>query len=148
MMNADVAQSSGSELRVSVGAPATGDFDGTRIEQAVTNCVLNAVKFGAGKPVELSLDVVDGLAQIRVRDSGIGIPPNMHSRIFERFVRADSARSYGGFGLGLWIARQIVEASGGTIPVTSSPGAGATFQLDLPLTPRQPHVNGVQTNLS
>jgi signal transduction histidine kinase len=114
---------------------ATGHFDSLRIEQAVTNCVLNAIKFGAGKPVEMALELSGTTASIRIRDWGIGIDPALHARIFDRFVRASSVRHYGGFGLGLWIARQIVEASGGHISVTSMPGEGATFQIDLPLAP-------------
>jgi len=67
-----------------------------------------------------------------VRDSGIGIAPAHHARIFERLERAVSARHYGGFGLGLWAARLGVEAMGGTIRVTSEPNRGSTFTVELP----------------
>ena len=68
-----------------------------------------------------------------VKDHGIGIEPEKVSRIFERFERAVSSRSYGGLGLGLYIARQIVEAHGGQIAVASQPGEGSTFTIDLPI---------------
>jgi signal transduction histidine kinase len=70
-----------------------------------------------------------------VRDHGIGIAPEHQSRIFQRFERAVSERHYGGFGLGLWIVKQIVESLGGDIRVESQPGKGATFTVALPLEP-------------
>jgi signal transduction histidine kinase len=70
-----------------------------------------------------------------VRDHGIGIDEEHHGRIFGRFERAVSARHYGGLGLGLHIARQIVEAHTGTIRVESKPGEGTLFVVDLPRTP-------------
>ena len=127
------AQKHGSELHLSVEGDAVGSFDRVRVEQVVVNLVTNAIKYGGAKPIELDLRVIDGVARIAVRDHGIGIEPIMQKRIFERFERAVSARHYGGFGLGLWIARQIVEASGGRIGVESSLGAGSTFTVDLPL---------------
>ena len=69
---------------------------------------------------------------LRVRDHGIGIDPADQARVFERFERAVSRRQYGGFGLGLWIARKIVEAHGGSISLMSEPGAGCTFSVELP----------------
>jgi signal transduction histidine kinase len=74
----------------------------------------------------------DGKALVRVVDHGIGIAPDEQAKIFERFERAVASRDFGGFGLGLWIARQIVEATSGTIEVTSAPGQGATFTVMLP----------------
>jgi signal transduction histidine kinase len=70
-------------------------------------------------------------AILTVRDRGIGISLPDQARIFERFERAVSERSYGGFGLGLWIVREIVESLGGTVRVESAPGEGATFTVEL-----------------
>jgi len=70
-------------------------------------------------------------AILSVQDRGIGISEADHRRIFQRFERAVSRRNYGGFGLGLWIVRQIVEALGGSVQVESVPGAGSTFVVEL-----------------
>ncbi len=67
-----------------------------------------------------------------MKDGGIGIAPEALSRLFNRFERAVSERNYGGFGLGLWIARQIIEAMGGHIHVASELGVGSTFTVELP----------------
>ena len=75
-----------------------------------------------------------------MRDHGIGIDAEDQRRIFERFERAVSARHYGGLGLGLYIARQIVEAHGGTIDVASQPEQGAEFRVRLPLLTEQTHL--------
>jgi PAS domain S-box-containing protein len=127
------AAAHGCELRFRAQDGVIGWFDRVRMDQVLANLVSNAVKYGQGNPIEMSLDASEGVAHIRVRDQGIGIEPHLQVRIFERFERAVSARHYGGFGLGLWIVRQIVEASGGRIAVESKPGEGSTFSVDLPL---------------
>jgi signal transduction histidine kinase len=73
-----------------------------------------------------------GRALVEVEDQGIGIAPRDQERIFGRFERAVSARQYGGLGIGLWIARCLVEAHGGTIRVRSAPDEGSTFTVELP----------------
>jgi signal transduction histidine kinase len=103
-----------------------------RVEQVVTNLLSNAIKYGAGRPIEIRVDGDENTARLTVRDRGIGIPPDHQARIFERFERAVSTSDYGGFGLGLWIVRQIVEAHGGQIHVTSTPGQGSAFTVELP----------------
>ena len=90
------------------------------------------MKFGSGQPIELEIDAVDGRARITVRDHGIGMTPEALDHIFGRFERAVSSLEYGGLGLGLFIAREIAEAHGGSLQATSSPGRGATFTLELP----------------
>jgi PAS domain S-box-containing protein len=120
------------ELDVEPGIEAVGDRQ--RIEQVLTNLVSNALKYGAGKPVSIALRRRGGTAIASVSDHGIGIASEDHARVFERFERGASARHYGGLGLGLWIARQIAEASGGYIRLASRPGDGATFSVELPLT--------------
>jgi signal transduction histidine kinase len=97
----------------------------------VVNLLSNALKYGAGKPIELVVGVDDGRAFLTVRDHGIGIRPIDQARIFERFERAVSL-DYGGLGLGLHITREIVRAHGGVIRVESELGAGAAFTVELP----------------
>jgi PAS domain S-box-containing protein len=110
-------------------------WDPVRLEQVVNNLVSNAVKYGAGKPVEVRVARTDAVARIVVSDHGIGIAPDDQARIFERFERLVSERSVSGFGLGLWIVRQIVDAMHGQIRVTSAVGAGSEFTVELPLRP-------------
>ena len=117
-----------------VEAPSvTGRWDELRLEQVVTDLIENAIAFGPEKPIRIRLQATSEKARLTVRDEGIGIAPNDQSRIFERFERAVSSRSHGGFGFGLYICRTIVEALGGTIFVQSEPGRGSTFTVELPL---------------
>ncbi|WP_437594471.1 sensor histidine kinase [Sorangium sp. So ce1000] len=111
-----------------------GRWDRFRIDQIVTSLFANAIKFGAGKPVEVFLGEDAGIARLAIRDHGIGIDPARQGQIFERFERAVSERHYGGLGLGLYISRSIAEAHGGSIRVESALGAGATFIVELPRT--------------
>jgi signal transduction histidine kinase len=112
-----------------------------RLEQLVTNLVGNAVKFGARRPVDVVIEEVverDAVsARVAVADHGIGIDPRYQRRIFGRFERAVSARNFGGLGLGLWVAKQIIDAHGGSISVDSTLGEGATFTIVLPTTTAQ-----------
>ncbi|HEY3445100.1 MAG TPA: ATP-binding protein [Myxococcales bacterium] len=121
------------EVRVVAPAPVVGRWDRLRVEQVVVNLLTNAMKYGCGKPIDLNLTNVQDRARLQVRDRGIGIAPEDQARIFARFERAVSSRHFGGLGLGLWIARQVVEAHGGTISVASTPGEGATFTVELPV---------------
>jgi PAS domain S-box-containing protein len=134
----DELERAGCELRVYADVALVGFWDPLRIEQVVTNLLSNAIKYGAGRPVEITVGVGDhGRARIAVRDHGIGIAPEHQDRIFDRFQRVASERNYGGFGLGLWIVRQVIEAHAGTISVWSQQGAGSTFTVELPLRPSQ-----------
>jgi signal transduction histidine kinase len=110
----------------------SGLWDRMQLEQALTNLLGNAMKFGAGRPIELEVEAHEDRARLIVRDQGIGMAPEVLERVFGRFERAVSAREYGGLGLGLFLTRQIVEAHGGTIQASSQPGQGATFVLELP----------------
>jgi signal transduction histidine kinase/tetratricopeptide (TPR) repeat protein len=123
-------------LQCTCGA-TVGYWDRLRIEQIVTNLLSNAIKYGHGKPIETLIESTATSAMLTVVDHGVGIAPADHHRIFQRFERATSERHYGGFGLGLWITRQLVEAHGGRISVASRMGEGASFRVELPLSRSQ-----------
>jgi signal transduction histidine kinase len=127
----------GAEIRVDAADAVTGFWDRLLIESVVTNLLSNAIKFGAGKPIVVTVAAVGAKARLSVADHGIGIEPEARDRIFERFARAVSERHYGGFGIGLWVVRQAVEAHGGTIQISSAPGSGSTFVVELPRTTEQ-----------
>ena len=109
-------------------------LDKLRLEQVISNMLDNAIKYGPGKPIQISLRREQGKVVLAVKDQGIGIAPDQRERIFERFERAVSGRNYGGLGLGLYITRTIVQAMGGQIRVASELGNGATFTVELPVT--------------
>jgi signal transduction histidine kinase len=90
------------------------------------------LKFGGGKTVGIVVESAGDDARIRVMDHGIGIAPENLERIFERFQRAGSTTNYGGFGLGLWIVRELVTAMRGSVRVESAVGRGTTFVVELP----------------
>ncbi|WP_323382303.1 PAS domain-containing sensor histidine kinase [Myxococcus dinghuensis] len=119
-------------LEMYAPVPVLGRWDRLRLEQVVTNLLSNALKYGAGQPVRLSVEAEGRTARLTVQDGGIGIAPVDLPRIFERFERAVSDRHYGGLGLGLYITRQIVEAFGGSVRASSELGRGSTFVLELP----------------
>jgi PAS domain S-box-containing protein len=123
----------GCALEIVASAPVVGRWDRFRIEQVVVNLLTNAMKYGAGKPISVGVRREGARAELWVRDEGIGIAEQEQARIFDRFERAVSSRSFGGLGLGLYITRQIVDAHGGAIRVASAPGRGATFTVELPI---------------
>jgi PAS domain S-box-containing protein len=125
---------SGSRLLMDL-TPTPGRFDRLRVEQVITNLLVNASKFGEGKPIALHVAPDGDRACIRVTDRGRGISPEDQVRVFDRFERAVPSQHYGGLGLGLYIARQIVEAHGGEIRVDSGRGSGASFTVLLPREP-------------
>lgn len=103
------------------------------MEQIIINLLSNAMKYGAKKPIEISARIDGDSVKIMVQDHGAGVAKQDQARIFERFERAVSAKSFGGLGLGLYITRQIVTAHGGSIRVESETGHGAKFIVELPL---------------
>jgi two-component system, OmpR family, sensor kinase len=108
-------------------------FDRTRIRQAISILLDNAIKYTPqGGAVTVEVREQDSRAEVVVSDTGVGISEDELPLIFERFYRVDEARTRGGAGLGLAIARQIIEAHGGTIAVQSELGKGSTFILQIP----------------
>jgi signal transduction histidine kinase len=130
---AETAQKMGCPAEVRAAERVVGQWDRARMEQVITNLLSNALKYGRGKPVEIEVSHHSGKAMLTVQDYGIGIEAANLTRIFERFERAVSEREFGGLGLGLWIVRRIVEASGGSVTVQSEPNSGSTFMVALPL---------------
>jgi two-component system phosphate regulon sensor histidine kinase PhoR len=112
--------------------------DRGRIEQVLINLVHNAVKFTPeGGEIVVSAELADGMLQVSIRDTGVGVTAEELPRIFERFYKSDAARRSPGSGLGLAIAKHIVQAHGGRIWAESTPGAGTTVSFTMPLaTPR------------
>jgi PAS domain S-box-containing protein len=121
---------------VRLQAPQTlvGRWDPLRVEQVLSNLLSNALKYGDGKPVDVDISLDGDCARLAVTDRGI--PSDMVQRLFARFERLTPDHRRGGFGLGLWISRQIVTAFGGTIDVRSELGKGSTFSVALPRQPR------------
>lgn len=107
--------------------------DAMAMEQVLENLLSNAVRYGPGSPIEIALSRDGVLGRLSVRDQGIGIPESDRSRIFERFHTVRRINGAGGFGVGLWVARRLVSAMQGEIGVSSTPGAGSTFTVKLPV---------------
>jgi PAS domain S-box-containing protein len=124
------------EFEVEATNGVTLQCDEDKLRQVLVNLVENAVKYSPdGGVVTVAYSAQNGAARIEVRDRGLGIPESEHARVFEKFTRLDPslARGVGGTGLGLYIARELVERMGGEIGVDSAPGAGSTFAIELPV---------------
>jgi PAS domain S-box-containing protein len=134
----DTAARAQCAIEVSVGESIVGAWDRLRVMQVATNLIDNAIKYGAGRPIAVSLGREDGHAILQVRDRGPGVPEQDLARIFGRFERASSLRNYGGLGLGLYVTREIVEAHGGTVSACNQPDGGAAFIVRLPMVPCAP----------
>ena len=122
-----------SQVNFTVCQSVTGQWDEFRIEQVVSNLLTNALRYGARKPVEVSVYVEGGNAIIDVKDQGIGISEENQQRIFHQFERVAGSGVVSGLGLGLFISEQIIAAHNGTISVHSTLGEGALFRVSLPL---------------
>jgi signal transduction histidine kinase len=128
----DELRRAGAALELDLPATMLGWCDRMRIEQVLSNLLSNAIKYGEGLPITLRMEAIPDGARIIVQDRGIGIGPDDQARLFGRFERAVSRHYAGGFGVGLWITKQMVEAHGGTITVESAPQQGSRFVVDLP----------------
>jgi PAS domain S-box-containing protein len=126
------SSASGSRIDLELSAGMTGTWDRLRLEQVVTNLVSNALSYGAGKAILITLRGDESRVEIRVRDAGLGIAAEDLSRIFDRFERVEAPRAHGGLGMGLYITREIVHAHGGSVSVESALGEGSSFSVFLP----------------
>lgn len=108
--------------------------DWLALEQVLDNLVSNAIKYGAGKPICVTVAAAAPVARLLVKDEGPGISDESQTRIFERFERVvGSGTDVGGFGVGLWIVRQLCDAMDATIEVASVAGTGSTFSVTIPM---------------
>ncbi|WP_437674092.1 ATP-binding protein [Sorangium sp. So ce131] len=139
---ASEVERAGCALELDLPATAVGRWDRLRLDQVVTNLLVNAIKYGRGKPIQLRVAVDGESAVLQVMDQGIGIEKEFIGRIFGRFERAAPTSSYGGLGVGLYIVDQILKAHGGSIQVESAPGVGSRFQVALPLPSRDADPSG------
>jgi PAS domain S-box-containing protein len=120
------------DVAVHAPIPVEGRWDPDRLEQVITNLISNAVKYGQGRPVRITVREGTERVLLEVEDQGIGMNASVVGRLFNAFERGVAAGHYGGLGLGLYITAQIVRAHGGTITVRSAPGEGSTFTVALP----------------
>jgi signal transduction histidine kinase len=120
------------EVRVETPTTVIGWWDRLRLDQICRNLVSNAIRFGAGRPIDVTVEADESHATLTVRDYGIGIPPHKQDLIFERFELGQEGCRSGGFGIGLWVVRNVCTAMEGSITVGSSVGAGAIFAVTLP----------------
>ena len=123
----------GSSITLEATQGLSGVWDEFRIEQVVVNLLTNALRYGKGSPVTVKLGRVPKGVRIDVQDLGVGISDGNQKRIFEQFERVVGNDGTGGLGLGLFITRQLVEAHGGQISVTSRESEGTVFTVELPL---------------
>jgi PAS domain S-box-containing protein len=127
------ADAAGCQVRLETRGPVPGCWDHMRIEQVLMNLLSNAFKYGAGHPVDVVVARDGDEAVLQVLDSGPGIPEEAMARIFGRFERAASMSHYGGLGVGLYVAREVAVAHGGTIEARNRQDGGTCLTVRLPL---------------
>jgi len=131
---AERLQAAGCEVTLRESGELVGMWDRSRLEEVVTNLLVNAGRHARGTPIEVELAARDGDAVLVVRDHGPGIPPADRERVFEKFVQLPAGRAEG-VGLGLWLVHEIVAAHCGEVHVEEGEGGGARFVVRLPMKP-------------
>ncbi|MGC1207391.1 MAG: MtrAB system histidine kinase MtrB [Ornithinimicrobium sp.] len=128
------ADREGSQIRVMASPPIIVEMDSRRVSRVLRNLLMNAVEHGEAKPIDVAFHHDDDVVAVAVRDHGIGLAAEQREQVFERFWRADAARTRttGGTGLGLAIAREDAHLHGGRLEAAGRPGEGACFRLTLP----------------
>ena len=124
-------EAAGIHLEQQIANDILAPLDAARIEQVLTNLIINAIRYAPGRPVHARLERLERRVKFSLRDEGPGIPAEQHERIFVRFERATSASEASGLGLGLYISKQIIQEHGGMMAVESEPGRGSTFSFEL-----------------
>jgi signal transduction histidine kinase len=133
---ADEADDKAIALRSNVPRDLHVIGDRTRVRQVLANLIENAVKYtGRNGHIDIEASAKDGFVTLTVRDTGMGIDPVHMPHIWDRLYRADSSRTTRGLGLGLSLVKAVVEAHGGHVGVSSTPGQGSTFSVSLPAAP-------------
>ena len=134
---APIADRKGLSLGVAVTPASAGRWvgDPRRIRQVLHNLIANAIKFTDHGSIRVDIDNIDGALELKVRDTGLGIPAAMADQVFDKFVQVDASatRRFGGSGLGLTVCRNLVSLMKGHIRLQSSEGEGSTFTVKLPL---------------
>ncbi|HSI28617.1 MAG TPA: hybrid sensor histidine kinase/response regulator [Methylophilus sp.] len=128
-----LAKESETEFVLEIASEVEGHWDAFRIEQIIINLMTNAIRYGKGKPVHVSLNLDGEHAVIKVADQGVGIAEHEQKKIFEAFERSGNNEVRAGLGLGLYISKKLAEAHAGEISVISQKDSGSTFILRLPL---------------
>jgi signal transduction histidine kinase len=129
----DLIARSGSVVTLVADSPVVGDWDPLRLKSVIFSLLSNAIQYGDHNPIDVEVDVRADQARLAVIDHGVGISDADQERILRRFESGVPPQRFGGFGLGLWVAREIVVTHGGTLTVARNPGAGSTFTVSLPL---------------
>lgn len=131
-MMKQVNETSNIVLEGNMDVEAEGDE--MRIEQVLINYLSNAIKYSPkNKNILVNAEKLDHALKVTVTDYGIGIPPEMHDKLFDKFFRVDAPGHFQGMGIGLYICAEIIQRHGGTYGVTSTPGKGSSFYFTLPL---------------
>jgi signal transduction histidine kinase len=128
-----LAKEAGTSFELDIDEDIKGTWDEFRIEQIIINLMTNAIRYGKGKPIHISLKAEQGAAVLKVIDQGIGIPADEQKKIFEAFERGSENEVKAGLGLGLYISKKLAEAHAGEMSVISQKDVGSTFILRLPI---------------